>query len=191
MRQAPAGSRGSIFTLSLSSNKFILLLSRMTFSFTSYYSPSYFLTYTRKNKFDKSAGRVWCVDACWNGARKRRKPSSRGRRRADQRHLQTPGWVPTLGYIWCCEKEGERGGPGQRVGLWTAEGGEIRGRRFCRCIYKVIRTESLMENACASRILDPDKSIEWPSLPSLSLFISRSVPQIDSQHMAPNAFEGQ
>ena len=48
-----------------------------------------------------------------------------------------------------------------------------------------------MENACASRILDPDKSIEWPSLPSLSLYIAVPSPQIDSQHMAPNAFEGQ
>ena len=61
MRQAPAGSRGSIFTLSLSSNKFILLLSRMTFSFTSYYSPPYFLTYTRKTNLTRALAEcdVW------------------------------------------------------------------------------------------------------------------------------------
>ena len=72
----------------------------------------------------------------WKGRREKNEGGEE-----DQRHLQAPGWVPTLGYIWCCGWNKKAGGESQAgwqggVGVWpkTKKGGLIYMKCVCVCL---------------------------------------------------------
>lgn len=68
-------------------------------------------------------------------------------RREDQRHLQAPGWVPTLGYIWCCgwNKREEERRRKEEGGVWGGSKPKRMGLWVCVCVgYTHICIQSYM-----------------------------------------------